>query len=228
MMQYDNHTNFTSRQIYTNRLVADRLLEAAQILSQKEANQFRVRAYRSAVKTIENLDRDLVDIIEHDGVHGLIKLPYIGKSIAYAIYELLATGRWKLLERLRSSLKPPNVFQVIPGVGPVLAKQIYSTLKVKTLEELETAAYAGKLSDILGVGEQRQRMIRETLTSILSDTRRMHHHEHSGPSINVLLRIDRLYRNKAHEGSLKTVAPKRFNPSCVSWLPIFHYEENSW
>lgn len=75
MMQYDNHTNFTSRQIYTNRLVADRLLEAAQILSQKEANQFRVRAYRSAVKTIENLDRDLVDIIEHDGVHGLIKLP---------------------------------------------------------------------------------------------------------------------------------------------------------
>ena len=227
-MRYDNHTNFTSTPISTNRLVADRLLEAAQILSQKGANQFRVRAYRSAVKTIENLNRDLVEIIEEDGVDALVKLPYIGKSIAYAIYEMVATGRWKLLERLRSSLKPPNVFEVIPGIGPVIAKQIFSALHVQTLEELESAANAGKLVNIPGIGEQRQRMIRETLASMLGNTRRMYHLQHSGPSVDVLLRVDRLYRKKAKEGTLKTVAPRRFNPSGEPWLPIFHYEENNW
>ena len=227
-MHIDNYTEFTPRQISTNRLVADRLLEAAQILSQKRANQFRVRAYRSAVKTIGSLDRDIVEIIEHDGVNELIKLPYIGKSIAYAVYEMVATGRWKLLERLRSSLKPPNVFRVIPGVGPVLAKQIFLTLKVHTLEELETAAYAGRLVEVPGIGERRQRMICETLTAMLSDTRRLYHLDHNGPSVDILLKIDRLYRKKAKEGTLKTVAPRRFNPSGESWLPIFHYEEDNW
>ncbi len=227
-MQYDNHTDSTSSLINTNRLVADRLLEAAQILSQKGANQFRVRAYRSAVKTIEGLDLDLVEIIEHEGVNGLIRLPYIGKSIAYAIYEMVATGKWNLLERLRSSLKLPNVFQVIPGVGPVLAEKIYSTLNVQTLEELETAAYKGVLVNIPGVGERRQRMIRETLTSMLSDTRRLYHLEHNGPTVELLLRVDRLYRKKAVEGTLKTIAPRRFNPSGDAWLPIFHYQENNW
>lgn len=227
-MHYDDHTDSTSSLINTNRLVADRLLEAAQILSQKGANQFRVRAYRSAVKTIESLDLDLVEIIEHEGVNGLIKLPYIGKSIAFAIYEMVATGKWNLLERLRSSLKPPNVFEVIPGVGPVLAERIHSSLNVQTLEELESAAYRGRLVDIPGVGERRQRMIRETLNSMLSDTRRLYHLEHNGPTVEILLKVDRLYRKKAEEGSLKTIAPRRFNPSGNSWLPIFHYQENNW
>jgi putative hydrolase len=227
-MQYDNHTTSTHGQINVNHLVADRLLEAAQILSKKRANQFRVRAYRSAAKTVENLNVSLVDIIERDGVLGLIKLPYIGKSIAYSIYELVATGRWKLLERLRASLAPPNVFEVIPGIGPVLAKQIYTILKVKTLEELETAAYAGRLAEIPGFGERRQSMIRESLTSMLSDNRRIYHLVRNGPSVDALLRVDRIYRKKAQQGSLKTVAPIRFNPSGESWLPIFHYEENNW
>ena len=227
-MTYYNHTNSTRNQINTNHLVADRLLKAAQILSKKRVNQFRVRAYRSAAKIIENLTIDLVDIIERDGIHGLIKLPYIGKSIAYSIYELVATGRWKLLERLRASLAPPNIFEVIPGIGPVLANQIYTILKVKTLEELETAAYAGKLIEIPGVGERRQSMIRESLTSMLSDNRRISHLVRNGPSIDTLLRVDGIYRKKAQQGSLKTVAPLRFNPSGESWLPIFHYEENNW
>ena len=227
-MQYDNNTTSNYSQISANRLVANRLLEAAQILSKRRANQFRARAYRSAAKTIEKLDVELIDIIEKNGVHGLIQLPYIGKSIAYAIYELIATGRWKLLERLRSSLEPPNVFEVIPGVGPVLAEQIFTHLKVNTLEELESAAYSGKLVEIPRIGEQRQRMIRESLTSMLSDTRRIYHLDRNGPSVDILLRVDRIYRKKAKEGSLKTVAPKRFNPSGESWLPIFHYEEDNW
>ena len=223
-----NHQSSILEPILTNHVIANHLLEAANILRQKGGNQYRIKAYRSAANTIENLDKDIVDVIEKDDVDGLIKLPYIGKNIAYAIYELVATGKWNFLESLRSSLKPPNVFTLIPGVGPKLAKQIYSTLKVKTLEELEHAANAGKLIRISGIGERRQRMIKETLASILHDTQRSLHIQHDGPDVSLLLKVDSMYRKKAQEGSLKTIAPKKYNPSGASWLPILNYQDKNW
>jgi len=227
-MQYDNHTNSTDDLISTNHQVADHLLEAANILRQKGANPYRIRAYRSAARTIENLDRDLVEIIEQDDVDGLVKLPFVGKNIAYAVYEIVATGKWNFLESLRNSLKPPDVFKLIPGVGPKLANQIYLTLHVNTLEELELAANSGKLAEIPGIGERRQRMITETLASILHDTQRSYHVQRDGPKVDILLKIDRMYRKKAKQGLLKTIAPKRFNPSGVSWLPIMNYQDSNW
>ena len=227
-MQYGNHTNSTDDLISTNHQVADHLLEAANILRQKGANPYRIRAYRSAARTIENLDRDLVEIIEQDDVDGLVKLPFVGKNIAYAVYEIVATGKWNFLESLKNSLKPPEVFKLIPGVGPKLAGQIYSTLNVKTLEELELAANSGKLAEIPGIGGRRQRMITETLASILHDTQRSYHIQRDGPNVDVLLKIDGMYRKRAKQGSLKTIAPKRFNPSGVSWLPIMNYQDSNW
>ena len=38
-------------------------------------------------------------------------------------------------------------------------------------------------------------------------------------SISVLLDVDREYREKAAAGELRTLAPKRFNPSGEAWLP---------
>lgn len=226
-MNYEYHQDSLFDQ-NTNHWVAEHLLEAAHILRQKAANPYRVRAYRSAAKTIDNLDTDIVDLIEKEDVNGLIKLPYVGKNIAYAIYELVATGRWRFLESLRSTLKPPEVFTLIPGVGPKLAKLIYSTLHVQTLEELELAANKGKLAGIPGIGERRQRMITETLFSILHDTQRSYPIQRNGPKVNTLLRVDGLYRKKALQGTLKKIAPKRFNPKGETWLPIMHYKENKW
>ncbi len=227
-MQYDSNSDSTGNLFSLNHLVADHLLEAATILRQKDANPYRIRAYRSAARTIENLDRDIIEIIEKEDVDGLIKLPFVGKHIAYAIYELVATGKWNFLESLRKSLNPPGVFKLIPGVGPKLAELIYSTLHVKTLEELKLAANAGKLAEIPGIGERRQRMITETLASILHDTQRSYHVQRGGPTVEILLKIDRIYRKKAQEGSLQTIAPIRFNPSGKAWLPIMHYHENNW
>lgn len=227
-MQYGNHTDSTNNLFNTNYLVADHLLEAANILRKKGANPYRIRAYRSAARTIENLDKDIVAIIEQEDVNGLIKLPFIGKHIAYAIYELVATGKWNFLESLKNSLKPPDVFKLIPGIGPKLAEQIYLTLKVKTLEELEIAANSGKLAELPGIGQRRQRMITETLASILHDTHRHYHVQRDGPNVGLLLKIDRIYRKKARDGSLQTIAPKRFNPSSKAWLPIMHYQDNNW
>ena len=227
-MKNTDHHNHDSKIINTNHTIAGLLLEASNILRKKGANPYRIRAYRSAAKTLDKLDKNVVDIINKEDVNGLIKLPYIGKNIAYAIYEYFVTGKWDFLESLRNSLRPPDVFTLIPGVGPKLAEQIYSTLHVNSLEELELAANAGKLIEIPGVGDRRQRMIIETLHSILHDPQAQYHIQQDGPNVGLLLKIDKLYLKKAKEGSLKTIAPKRYNPAGTAWLPILQHKDKGW
>ena len=228
IMKNTDHHNHDSVTISMNHTIAGLLLEASNILRKKGANPYRIRAYRSAAKTLEKLDRNVVDIINKEDVNGLIKLPYIGKNIAYAIYEFIITGKWEFLESLRNSLKPPDVFTLIPGIGPKFAELIYSTLHVKSLEELELAANAGKLTEIPGVGNRRERMIIETLHSVLHDTQTQAQIQQEGPDVGLLLKIDKMYLRKAKEGSLKTIAPKRYNPSGTSWLPILQHKDRGW
>ncbi len=49
-----------------------------------------------------------------------------------------------------------------------------------------------------------------------------------GPSIAMLLDVDREYRERAAAGTLPTIAPRRFNPSGAAWLPVLHTERDGW
>jgi hypothetical protein len=48
------------------------------------------------------------------------------------------------------------------------------------------------------------------------------------PPVAMVLDVDRLYRQKAAAGELRTIAPRRFNPSGEAWLPILHAERDDW
>jgi putative hydrolase len=48
------------------------------------------------------------------------------------------------------------------------------------------------------------------------------------PPVDLLLDIDREYREKAEGGRLSTIAPRRFNPEGTSWLPVLHAERKGW
>jgi hypothetical protein len=50
----------------------------------------------------------------------------------------------------------------------------------------------------------------------------------AAPTIAALLAVDREYREKAAAGRLRTIAPKRFNPSGEAWLPVLHAEREGW
>lgn len=52
--------------------------------------------------------------------------------------------------------------------------------------------------------------------------------EDSRPSVALLLDVDAEYRRRAEAGELRTIAPRRFNPSGESWLPVLHTERNGW
>lgn len=214
-----------------NQAIAERLREMAGLLEAQAANPFRVGAYRKAGDAVAGLREDVRELFDEQGASGLEAIPGIGKGIASAIIELLTTGRWMQLERLRGTVDPVAVFQAIPGVGGDLAQRIHDVLEVDTLEALEAAAYEGQLETVPGIGPRRAAAISASLTSMLNRVRRRPPPAPAArnePQVELLLDIDREYRDKAAKSKLPTIAPKRFNPEGKSWLPILHADRHGW
>jgi hypothetical protein len=217
-----------------NRTIAVRLREAAELLESKpDANPYRVRAYRQAADTIAALEQPVRDIFGDRGLDGLDALPGIGRGIAAVIAELLITGDWSQLRRLKGDFDPLGVLQSVPGIGPDLAREIHETLHVDTLEALEIACAAGGLSKVPGIGIRRGAAICASLTA-MPDRRRIAMRARPSrrnarhPPAALLLEVDREYRNKAAERKLPTIAPKRYNPTGEAWLPILHTHRDGW
>lgn len=206
-----------------------RLEEMADLLEQQDANRFRVSAYRRAAASLAALHRDVDEILNNEGREGLIALPDIGKGIATAIAEIVATGHWTQLERLRGNLDPVHLFQTVPGIGPELARHIHDGLHIDSLEALETAAHDGRLATVKGVGTRRLNALRASLASMLGRARRTHQMPPiEGPGVELVLEIDRNYQEKTAAGLLPLIAPKRFNPEGKAWLPILHMDRDGW
>ncbi len=212
-----------------NQQVAGKLREAADLLHQQGANPFRVNAYRRAADTIARLDDELRALVQRQGMDGLLALPNVGRGMATAIDEILRTGRWVQLERLRGVLDPEKLLQSVPGIGPRLAQRIHDALHVDTLEALELAAHDGRLESLTGVGPRRAMAIRATLESMLGRVRGVRPRaEVHGPAVEMLLDVDHEYRTKSAQAKLPTIAPKRFNPRGEAWLPILHTQRDAW
>jgi len=212
-----------------NAVVAGRLREAAGLLEQQRANPFRVNAYRRAATTIEALREDLHVVANRGGPRSLESLPGIGRGIAGAIREMLATGRWSQLERLRGSVDPVELFTIVPGIGPLLSRRIHDELGIESLEALETAAHDGRLARLAGIGPRRLQGLQAGLAAALgrSSVRRAWPIR-KRPRVADLLAIDAEYRAQALAGKLRRIAPKRFNPRREAWLPVMHTKRGSW
>lgn len=213
-----------------NQEVAAQLREAAALLLAQGANPFRVGAYRKAADTLARLDRPVRRIFDAGGRAELEALPNVGPGIAGAIVEMLISGSWSRLARLRGTADPEKLFLTVPGIGPALAHAIHDAVHADTLEALEAAAHDGSLEGVPGVGARRAAAIRASLASMLG--RRLGRAA-SGPvggqpAVAALLEVDREYRDGAAAGRLRTIAPKRFNPEGAAWLPVLHTQRGAW
>jgi len=121
-----------------------------------------------------------------------------------------------------------------------LASRIHDKLGITTLEELEQAAHDGRLGGVQGFGSRRIRAMQEALGFLLSASSRRRARRQSSapagqsaiisesPEVGLLLAVDEYYRREAAAGRLRLIAPRRFNPSGVAWLPILHLDRNGW
>ncbi|HTO74957.1 MAG TPA: DNA polymerase/3'-5' exonuclease PolX [Thermoanaerobaculia bacterium] len=127
--------------------------EVADLLEIQNENAFRIRAYRTAARTIETMGRPVAEMVRADGAR-LAELPGIGEDLAGKIEEIVRTGRFPLLEQLARKV-PETLVQMmrIEGVGPKRARLLYENLGLKTLADLEKAAKEGRLSAVRGFGK---------------------------------------------------------------------------
>jgi Holliday junction resolvasome RuvABC DNA-binding subunit len=214
----------------SNEMVADRLDELAEGLEAQHANEFRVRAYRTAAEAVRGLKQPAVEILDRRGTDGLTELPGIGSSLARAIEQLTRNGRLPLLEQVRGVATPERILTTVPGIGRRTAERIHDALGIDTLAELEAAAYDGRLAAMPGMGAKRVRAVRESLAgrfrprsslrAVPRDTAKFQ------PSVAELLDIDEEYRRKATADRLLRIAPRRFNPAGDAWLPILHTQRD--
>lgn len=213
-----------------NAQIAQALDEIAQLLADQEADPFRIRAYHTAAETIRQLDRPACEILAGQGVQGLTKLRGIGQSLARAIEELSQTGHLGLLERLRGESTPEQMFASVPGIGSSMAARIHEQLGIESLPELEAAAYDGRLAGLHGIGRKRIRAVRESLAGRFRRRPRVPESrpdQRDQPPVAELLDVDTEYHHKAAAGTLKKIAPRRFNPTGEAWLPVLHAKRDA-
>src|SRR5437773_8626035 len=145
-----------------NHQIAQQLITYAEYLEAREANLYRVRAYRRAAETVLALDRPLADLVAGEGRAGLEELPGIGSHLSYTLEEMVRTGEFRGLNSEGANIDAERVLRSLPGVGPRLARRIHEQLGISALEDLERAAHDGRLRQ-LGIGPKRLRGIREAL-----------------------------------------------------------------
>ncbi len=155
-----------------NAQIAEMLDEIADLLELQEANEFRVRAYRSAAQSVRNHSERLEDLAEEG--EDLADLPNVGESTAEKIHEMLQRGTCDRLEQLRQKV-PEGLTDLmdIPGLGPRKVKQIHEELDVESLDELEKACEDQKVRKLEGMGPKTEKKILEGISTVRSTAGRI-------------------------------------------------------
>lgn len=130
----------------------------ADLLEIDNANPFRIRAYRRAAQTIEDLPKSAAEMVASG--EDLSELPGIGKDLAGKIAEIVETGRLGMLEEVEART-PSTLTELtaLPGLGPKRVHALYERLGIKTLDQLARAAKAHKVCTLAGFSEKSEAKI---------------------------------------------------------------------
>lgn len=146
-----------------NGEVASLLYSIADLL-EMQGVPFKPVAYRRAARSIEGLSEDVGEV---SGRGALEDIPGVGRNIAEKIREFLETGKLEYYEDLKKSA--PFDFEgitSIEGVGLKTAKKLYDLLKIRTVDDLEKAANAHKISGLEGFGEASEKRILDSIQAM--------------------------------------------------------------
>ena len=134
-----------------NAEVAAQLDRLADLLDIQGANPFRVRAYRRAARLVQDLPRNVTEMVAAG--EDLDALPGIGADLAGKITTLARGEALPMLRGLEREL-PAGVVALLalPGLGPKRVHALHAVLGIDSLDALASAAKAGKLRKVPGFG----------------------------------------------------------------------------
>ena len=141
--------------------IARALREMARLLDLAGDEAFKARAYARGATVLEGIDDLTFERLLSE--ERLTALQGIGAGLAARITELRRTGRAGALETLRAQL-PPGASE-LARLGLPLAKiaAIHRALGVETIADLRTAAEAGRVRAVSGIGPKTEARILETI-----------------------------------------------------------------
>ena len=153
-----------------NAEIAAMFDQCADLLAIEGENQFRVRAYRRAARTIEGLPQSVRSMLSAE--QDLSELPGIGKDLAGKIAAIVDSGHFDLLDKLKKKL-PGDLGEMagLPGLGPKRVKLLYTKAKVHTLDELRRAIKLGKLRGLRGFGPLTEKKLAAALETPVAQKR---------------------------------------------------------
>ena len=153
-----------------NADVAALFEDVADLLAIQGENAFRIRAYRNAARTLNQLSRPVADLVAAG--KDLSDLPDIGDDLAGKIVTIVETGTLPLYDELAQDI-PPSVADLlrIPGLGPKRVRRLRDALGVDSRAALKRAAETGKVQALDGFGETMEQNILDGLAQTSDDAR---------------------------------------------------------
>jgi DNA polymerase (family X) len=142
--------------IVDNAAIARVFAEIGDLLEIKNANPFKIRAYRNAADTIAHHGDPIAALAPGER----LGIPGIGKDLAAKITELLDTGACAYHQELLEEF-PPTILDLLrlQGVGPKTVALLYRGLEIRTLDDLERAAREGRIRALKGMGAKKEALI---------------------------------------------------------------------
>ncbi|NKE73230.1 DNA polymerase/3'-5' exonuclease PolX [Candidatus Manganitrophus noduliformans] len=157
----------------TNAEIAKTLREIASLLDMQGV-PFKPRAYEKAAHAVKITDLSVEEIYRRDGLKGLTEISGVGAGIAEKIATLIQTGRLPYLEALREK-SPVDLarLSLIEGLGPKTINTLHAQIGIRTVEDLERAALAGKIRELPRFGEKSEQKILKGIAFLKSGGRHL-------------------------------------------------------
>ena len=147
-----------------NATIAERLEAFAALLDLSGASFYTSRAYRRAAETIRSTQAPVAELVAADRIQ---ELSGIGPGIAGRLRELVETGTIAELDELEREVQPELVgLGRFLGVTPKRMVEIGRALEISTAEEFRTAARAGRLTSVPGIGPQTEQRLLAALDRV--------------------------------------------------------------
>lgn len=191
----------------SNAEIAGMLDRIGDLLEIKGENPFRVSSYRRAATLVKDSERSFARLAAEQGAEGLTKIRGIGEKLAAVIEEFVNTGKIGMLEELEKEAEGSASKIQKPLSSPSTPAGRTGSARLKATRSV------AKSDRGAGRGQNKAMASR-----VGGET----------PPVSIILEVDKEYRKRAAEGSLKLIAPKKFNPEGTAWLPIFSTARKDW